>query len=241
MKLANPLYYPIAVLAGGIVLVTGVRLMNLPNVIILPTATAVTIAGSTLLKSREPDTKKLAQQQLQKELQTIQKSAKMLATKAETLRQEANQLVPSDTVNLELLATVQYTCDRAIELPAKIDQLTKRIQNNESLLSVNELEAQLQEIQAKKKSSSGIALQHLTELAKSLKQNIELAKEGQNTSTAQLANLQTLIQNSAGVLQKLQNKLRTADLTNSQEVKELKLLSAELNSFQENVDILIHK
>lgn len=241
MKLANPLYYPVAVLAGGIVLVTGVRLMNLPNVIILPTATAVTIAGSTLLKSREPDTKKLAQQQLQKELQTIQKSAKMLATKAETLRQEANQLVPSDTFNLELLATVQYTCDRAIELPAKIDQLTKRIQNNESLLSVNELEAQLQEIQAKKKSSSGIALQHLTELAKSLKQNIELAKEGQNTSTAQLANLQTLIQNSAGVLQKLQNKLRTADLTNSQEVKELKLLSAELNSFQENVDILIHK
>ncbi|MFB2936114.1 hypothetical protein ACE1B6_12750 [Aerosakkonemataceae cyanobacterium BLCC-F154] len=241
MKLANPLYYPVAVLAGGIVLVTGVRLMHLPNIIILPTATAVTIAGATLLKSREPDNKKIAQQQLQKELQTIQKSAKILATKAETLRQEANQLVPSDTVNLELLATVQYACDRAIELPEKIDQLTKRIQSNDSLLSVNELEAQLQEVQAKKKSSSGIALQHLTQLAKSLKQNIELAKEGQNTATAQLANVQTLIQNSAGVLQKLQNKLRTADLTNSQEVKELKLLSAELNSFQENVDILIHK
>jgi len=241
MKLANPLYYPVAVLAGGIVLVAGVRFMNLPNIIILPTATAVTIGGATLLKSREPDTKKIAQQQLQKELQLIQKSAKMLATKAEILRQEANQLVPSDTVNLELLATVQYACDRAIELPVKIDQLTKRIQSNDSLLSVSELETQFQEVQTKKKSSSGIALQHLNQLAKSLKQNIELAKEGQNTATAQLANLHTLIQNSAGVLQKLQNKLRTADLTNSQEIKELKLLSAELNSFQENVDILIHK
>ncbi|MGA9380815.1 MAG: hypothetical protein WBV73_18780 [Phormidium sp.] len=241
MKLANPLNYPIAVLAGGIVLIVGVRLMNLPNLIILPTATAVTIAGASVLKSREPDNKKIAEQQLKKELQIIEKTAKMLATKAETLRQEANQLLPSDTVNLELLATVQYACDRAIELPAKIDQLTKRIQSNDSLLSVNELEAQFQEVQAKRKTSSGIALEHLTQLAKSLKQNIELAKEGQNTSTAQLANLQTLIQNSAGVLQKLQNKLRTADLTNSQEVKELKLLSAELNSFQENVDILIHK
>ncbi|MFB2836567.1 hypothetical protein [Floridanema evergladense] len=239
MKVANPLYYPVAVLAGGIVLVAGVRLINLPNYIILPTAAAVTIAGATVLKSREPDPKKIAQQQLQQELQIIQNSAKMLASKAETLRQEANQLLTQGSFDLEMLTTVQYACDRAIELPGKIDRLSKRIQTNESLLSINELQAQLQEVQVKKQSSSGVALQHLNQLAKTLQQNIELAKEGQNTATAQLTNLHTLIQNSAGVLQKLQNKLRTGDLTNSQEIQELELLSTELNSFQENVDLLI--
>jgi hypothetical protein len=42
-------------------------------------------------------------------------------------------------------------------------------------------------------------------------------------------------------LQQLQNKLRTSDLTNSEQVNELQSLSAELNSFQENVDILVSK
>jgi hypothetical protein len=48
-----------------------------------------------------------------------------------------------------------------------------------------------------------------------------------------------VIQDSAGVLQQLQNKLRTADLTNSEELIELRNLSEELSGFQENIDFII--
>ena len=89
MKIANPLYYPLAVLAGGIVLVVGVRFLGLSNTVTLPTALAVTVVGATALKAREPDGEKRVKQQLQQELQVIQGSAQSLAGKAESF------LIPS--------------------------------------------------------------------------------------------------------------------------------------------------
>jgi hypothetical protein len=239
IQLANPLYYPMSVLAGGIVLVAGVRLIGLSNVVILPATVVVATAGATVLKSREPDAQKLAKQQLQRELQVMQASGKTLAEKAEVLRQESNQLLTCGSFQLELLIAVQEACDRAIELPKKIDQLASRLQGTDSLLSVSELQQQLLDVQTKQRSSSGVARQHLNVLAGSLKRNIQLAREGQDIRSIQIVSLYTLIQNLAGVLQQLQNKLRTADLTNSEQVDELQCLSAELNSFQENLDILV--
>jgi hypothetical protein len=171
----------------------------------------------------------------------MQSSGKNLAEKAEILRQEANQLLTTDSSQLELLTAVQYACDRAIDLPAKINQFAGQLQSPNSLLSISELQQQLLEVQTKQRSSSGVARQHLDQLAESLKRNIQLAQQGQDTRTAQITSLYTLIQDAAGVLQQLQNKLRTSDLTNSEQVNELQTLSAELNSFQENVDILVSK
>lgn len=239
LKLANPLHYPIAVLAGGVVLVAGVRWMRVPNSVILPTAAIVATAGATVLRLREPDAQKLATQQLQGELQVMQASAKSLAKKAEVLRQEANQFLTRGSSQLELLSTVQYVCDRALELPTKIDQLAVRLQGTDSLLSVSELQQQLLEVQSKQRSSSETVNQHLKQLADSLKRNIQLAQAGQDARNAQVVSLYTLIQDSAGVLQQLQNKLRTSDLTSQEEVNELQHLSDELNSFQENVDLLV--
>ena len=241
MKLANPFYYPITLLASGVVLVVGVRLLGLSNVVIVPTAAAVATAGATALKSREPDAQKLVKQQLQHELQVMQSSGKSLAEKAEALRQEANQLLTRGSFQLELLIAVQEACDRAIELPPKIDQLTTRLKGTDSLLSKSDLQQQLLEVQTKQRSSSGVARQHFDQLADSLRRNIRLAQEGQDTRTAQITSLYTLIQDSAGVLQQLQNKLCTSDLSNLEQVNELRSLSAELNSFQENVDILVSK
>ena len=53
--LTNPLHYPIAILCSGIVLILGVRWLQLPNSIMLPTAAVVAIAGSAVLKSKEKD------------------------------------------------------------------------------------------------------------------------------------------------------------------------------------------
>lgn len=40
LKIANPLYYPLAVLAGGMVLFLRVRVARLPSLLVIPTAIA---------------------------------------------------------------------------------------------------------------------------------------------------------------------------------------------------------
>ncbi len=241
MKLTNPLYYPIAVLAGGVVLVAGVRFVGLPNFVALPASVAVAAGGAAVMKSREPDAQKIAQQQIQRELQLLQNSAKSLAGKAETLRQEGNQLLSRGSFEMDLLVAVQEACQRTIELPIKIDELGRRIHGANSLLSVNDLQQQLQEVETKRSSSSGIARQHLDQLTNSLQRNIQLAKDGQNARTAQITSLYTLIQDSAGVLQQIQNKLRTADLTDARQVSQLQASTDELTSLQDNFAFLVRK
>lgn len=240
MKFVNPLYYPWAVLAGGIALVIGVRVAALPSVVMLPVAAGIATAGASWLKSREPETFNLDNPELERELQAVRASARLLADKANALRLEAAKLL-TDSFQMELLATVQYACDRADELPAKIDHLARRFQGNDSLLSVSDLQQQLVEVENKLRSSSGVSKEQLNQLAQSLQRNIQLARQGQDARQAQVVSLSTLIQDSAGVLQELQNKLRSVDLTDSAQTMELRSLSDALSSFQENVDLLVSK
>ena len=74
-----------------------------------------------------------------------------------------------------------------------------------------------------------------------MQRNIQLAEEGKNARTAQITSLYTLIQDSAGVLQKIQNKLRTADLTDAQQVMQLQASTDELTSLQDNFAFLVRK
>ncbi len=240
MKLVNPLLYPLAVLAGGTTLVIGVRLARLPSVVMLPTSILVATASASWLKSREPETLHLDNSQLAKELQAVYDSAKFLAQQATSLRLEALKLL-TDSSQLELLAIVQYACDRAVELPSKIDQLSRRLGGSDSLLSVSDLQEQLTQVQNKLQSSSGIATEHLNQLATSLQRNIKLAQQGQDARQAQVVSLSTFIQDTAGVLQELQNKLRGANLNDPSVTLELRSLSEQFNSFQENVDLLVSK
>ena len=101
------------------------------------------------------------------------------------------------------------------------------------------LEKQREEVQAKLKTSSGAASAQWQTLAQQLDRNIALVKQGEDTREAQLAQLSTLIAESGGVLQQLQNKLRTADLSSNVEAEELKSMSDELKGFQENVTLLL--
>jgi hypothetical protein len=240
VKIANPLYYPMAILAGAIVLVVGVRVARLPSPLMLPTAAAIAAIGAMVLKSREPERLDLGNLALERELLAVRQQAQELATKADSLYQEANRIL-TGSAQMELLGTVQYACDRARELPTQLDELTRRLQGSDSLLSVSDLQQQQATVQAKVRASSGIAREHLQELATQLARNIELARQGQDTRQAQIVNLSTLIQEAGGTLQALQNKLRTADLSDANQALELRSLSDELTVFQENVDLLVSK
>ncbi len=237
IKIANPLLYPIAVLAGGITLVVGVRFARLPSVVMLPVAAAIITSGASWLKSREPEPFNLDSPELATQLQAVRTRARFLAEQASTLRLEATKLL-TDSCGLELLATVEYACDHAVELPAKIEQLAKRLEGRDALLSVSGLQQQLVEVQTKLQSSSGIAREHLTQLAQSLHRNIKLTQQGQDARQAQVVSLATVIEDAAGALQELQNKLRTADLTDSTQTTQLRSLSEQLGSFQESFDLL---
>lgn len=239
LKLVNPFDYPTAILIGGLSLIVGVRFLGIPNSIILPTAAIVATGSAVFLKSKEPDVEKIAKQQLEQELQPIKILAQGLVSKSEILLKEANQSLTLGDFQLNLLVAVQTACDRISELPEKIDQLSRKISHSDSLFSAEELEKQLQEIQKKIPLASGVAKQELEQLAISLERNIQLAKTGKETRQAQILNLHTLVQNSAGILQELQNKLRTSNLNNSEDIRELQDLSQELKQIQENVNILI--
>lgn len=240
IKLANPFYYPVAVLAGGVVLVLGVRFIQLPSIVMLPVAASITIGSASLLKSREPEYLELDNPELEREITAVKNSALALVNRSNDLRIEAKKLL-TDSFQVELLAAVEISCDRAVELPAKIDNLARRLQGSNSLLSVSELQQQLTEVQQKLQSSSGVAKQHLSQLADSLQRNIKLAQEGEDTRLAQVVSLSTQIQDFAGVLQQLQTKLHSSDLTDSQQINELQELSDELISLQENVYLLVRK
>ncbi|MCL2935250.1 MAG: hypothetical protein MGU50_00980 [Trichodesmium sp. MAG_R02] len=239
MKLVNPFDYPISILISGVILVAGIRFIGLPNLVVLPTTAIISVASATVLKSREPDAENLANRELKHELEVISELAKSLAKKANILRQEANQLLGGEGFQMDLLVTVQSVCNSAIELPQKIAEVSRKLPNNEVLLSVEDLQKQLLEVRNKQKSSSGVSKQYLQQLATSLQRNIELAKAGKDTRQAKIFSLHQMVQDSAGLLQQLENKLRTVNLNNSEEIQELRNLSDELNSYQDNIKMFL--
>ncbi len=238
MKLVNPLYYPLAVLAGGITLIIGVRFIQVPSIIAIPTAVAIATGIAIPLSQKEASTININNPALAREIQSVEEQAKLLLNKAEDLRNEAKQMLTT-TTQLELLTAVEYACDRTQELPDKISNLAQKLQGSDSLLSPIKLERQLAEVKARQRNSYGLAQEKLQQLATSLENNLRLAQQGQDARQAQVVSLTTLVIESAGVLQQLQNRLRTSNLNNSAEINELKELSEELKSMQESVDLLI--
>jgi hypothetical protein len=240
VKLVNPLYYPAAVLAGVILLVVGVRWVRLPNVVILPMAIAATTLSAIALKSREPEELNLDNPALEHELLTLRQQANDLALNADTLQQEATRLL-TNPLQMDLLGTVQYACDRAKELPQNLDGLMQRLQGKDALLSLADLQSQLADAQQRLSTSRGATSEHLNRLVSSLQRNIELTQQGTDARQAQVLSLSTLIQDAAGSLQALQNKLRTVDLSDTQQTLELKALSDTFQSVQEDMNLLVSR
>ena len=236
MKLVNTLHYPLAVLVGGISLIVGVRLIQLPSLVMLPAAAAIAGGISIPLSQKEANKININNPALAREIQLVQQQAESLIIKAQDLRNEAKQILTSST-QVELLSTVEYACDRTQELPGKINRLAQRLQGSDSLLSPIELAQQLAEVKAKQKNSSGVAKKQLQQLATSLENNLILAQQGQDARQAQVVSLNTLVIESAGILQQLQNRLRTSNLNDSEEIRELQNLSEELKNMQENADL----
>ncbi len=238
MKLANPLFYPLAILASMITLFVGVRLLKASEVIVIPMAGAVALAGASVQRSRQPVTWNLKDPKLEQELREAREQAQQLAQKAEDLKTEANSIL-TEVSQIDLLVAVQRVCDRIQQLPEQVDRMAQSLQGVDSLLSVADLQAQLSQSRARLRESSGVTQQQLIRMTESLERNIQLAQQGEDARRAQVASLSTQILDAAGLLQELQNKLRTSQLTEVNDLQEMQKLSEELQAFQANVDLLV--
>jgi hypothetical protein len=238
LKVANPLHYPLAVLAGGVMLFLGVRVARLPSLLVVPTAMALAGVGAVIRHHQEPALPLGVSPHWEQVLRHTRQQTLDLTRQAAELHKEAQQVL-LETDQIELLGLVGYTCDRTQELPNKIEQLTHRLQGRDSLLSVADLERQLVDVQEKQRHSSGIAQEQWNKLADSLERNIQLAKQGSDTRAAQVASLSTLILDAAGLLQQLQIKLRTNDIKNSAVAAEIRTLSDEFSQVQDNISVFI--
>ncbi|WP_231866915.1 hypothetical protein [Anabaena sp. 4-3] len=240
MRLVNPLYYPLAVLGGGVTLFVGVRLVSLPSPVMLPLAIGVAMTGASFLQSRQSRCLELDNPELEREILGVKKSALVLVNQAKSLRLEAQRLL-TDTFQVELLTTVSMSCDRVADFPGKFDLLVQHLQGSNSLLSVDELKGQLKEVKQKLSSSSGIAKTHLNQLADSLKRNIKLAQAGEDGRLVRIINISILMQDFAGVSQKLQTGLRTSDLSDGEQIHQLQLVADELYSLSESLDLVVRQ
>ena len=238
LKLVNPLYSPLAVLVGGVVLVVGVRFAQISSWVMVPLSGAIATVGASVLTAKQSSQPQPLNSALTQELTGLIQQAQSLARKAQNLKAEATQRL-GDSAFVELLGTVQYACDRTAELPAKIERMAQRLTGDDSILAMGDLHQQRQEVLQKLEQSSGVARQQLARLNESLQRNIELARQGQDARQAQVANLSTLVLDSAGVLQSMQNQLRKLDLADTQQTAELQTLSDELREFQDNLDLLV--
>ncbi len=240
MKLANPLYYPLAVAAGGVVLVLTVRFANLPIALGLPISAAIATGGAVFLKRNEPESLGIGDPELELEIIAVKQQAIALTQQAQILRAESGKLL-AEADQMDLLVAVQYACDRASEFPSKIDLLVRKLKGGNALLSIQDLEQQLIQVKQKLRNSTGIASAQLQALAAGLQRNIDLVRGGESARQAQVASLATLIVDASGVLQALQNKLRVVNLMDLQQTAELRSLTDELSCFQENAELLLAK
>ncbi|MEO0852095.1 MAG: hypothetical protein AAFY15_01140, partial [Cyanobacteria bacterium J06648_11] len=194
-------------------------------------------AGATYRRQQLPQPLDIDNPALARDIQAARQQALELAEKAQALRAEASRLL-TEAEQMELLVAVQYACDRAEELPAQIDHLSRRSEGKDSLLSGDDIQRQLVEVRSKLKSSSGIARDQLAQLEDSLDRNLKLARQGRDARQAQVVSLSKLLADAAGVLQQLQNELRTADLTDAARVTEMRSLSEEVGQIRDNVELL---
>jgi len=240
VPLVNPLHYPTAIFSAALVLVLGVRVWGLPRWLMVPVAVVMALGGSWLLHWREAQQPLFADPALTREIQQLRQQVNSLVQAAQKVQAEAARLLVDDP-DLDLLVAVQEVCQQVQSLPQAVDQRVQRLYQTDydAVLSVADLEKQLAQVRRQKRRVGSLAGAQLDRLEATLVRNIELAQRGQDTRLAQIAALVTLVQGTAGVLQQLQNQLRTFDIRNQQQLQQVRSLSETLQDCERQMTILV--
>jgi hypothetical protein len=230
MKFVNPLYYPLAVLAGGITLFLGVRLAKVSSAIMLPVAILVTTGAAVVRATTKSPTFHLDNPQVERELQLVEQQAQSLAKKAEKLSEEATGLLEGNGLGM-----MEAVRDRATKFPELVEQFSLKIASSDLILATRELEKQIARVKAKQKISTGIAKEQLEELGANLDHHLGLVSQGQDPRLGQVVTLSRLIHDAAEALEALQEKLQTPDLEHETIIQEVQALSNQIKRLHEQI------
>ncbi|MEG3439194.1 hypothetical protein V0288_18860 [Pannus brasiliensis CCIBt3594] len=239
VKLTAPLQYSIAILAGGIVLVAGVRAWKIPNVVIFPAAALVTVVTAIGFKAIEPDPEKLAREEIDRELRNLKVSGQELALRAGFVRQEARQILSREVEYQKLFARIEKTCEPFAEIVPKIEEFGRQIPRKNARVCLAELKKELDSARDLVSSSRGSARQQAEEFVTALEKNLELAKTGNSVTLAKLLQLQAIVQDATELLQDVQNKVRTIRRRGVDRVAEIGELRERLQGISRILEILI--
>lgn len=230
MKLVNPLYYPLSVLAGVVVMVVGTRVLSGSKLVVIPVALGVMGLGATVQKSQE-----WANPALVKPLQVAKQHALFVAEKAALIRQEAATRL-SGLDQIDVLAGIQASCERFKELPQRVDQFSRHLRETTALLPLEHLQEQLQEVKERQRHALGSTQEHLGRMAESLERAVAQVQQGEDSGQAQVANLTVALLDATAILQTLQNALR---VNTPEALETLGSVQQEMLALQETIDLVL--
>ncbi len=206
----RPLDDPLAVAAGGVLLVLLVRLVRLPLPLAI-TAGVITAIGLAALRHRHRHRgrrRRLHDQRLDAGMEAALIRASQLAQQAEGLRQEA--LVRfTDADHLDALGAVQLCCDRLAALPESLNQRRTLLDSGGGVpLPEENLARRLKrEQQALRGEAEGPLRRERSRLVEQLRRNLEAARLGMDEREARLLALATRLEVIDGALHHLRRQV----------------------------------
>jgi hypothetical protein len=207
LNLPNPLHFPLAVLAGGVVLVVGVRATGLGVPISASAAVACSVAVGSLRRRSELEPQIKPGPDAEAALEQAQASALDLGRRSQQLGQDASARLHGPD-EMETLAELQILCQRIQELPGRITTFARQLDSTgASLVPVNRLRQRLAEEERRAKGASGVIQEQRRRLVSQLKANLDLARQGHDGREVRLLNLNLLLESASGELLALQGLL----------------------------------
>lgn len=242
MKWVNPLSQPLAVAGGALVLLGGVLVLAQPLWVMALASMLVAFGISNLMVEfkKPPPALPPTPINFTPEQQALLEHARDLARRSSRLEKEAEVLL-ANTEQLELFGAIRVACALAQELPTHIETALLQMGDGTSLLAEEPLLAKLREVDGRIVNSSGVAREQWLRLQTRLRENLELAREGKSAQEAQTAQLTGMIVEAEGVLQSLQNRIRSANLADANESLELRNLCDELSGVQETLSAMVSR
>lgn len=208
LPLPDPLLYPLAVLAGGLVLVAGVRVaaLGVPVSASAAVLTALLVGEQRRRSERLPGRKPspAAEAALEQALAT----ALDLAQRSRQLNREASARL-GGIEGMEDLAELQLSDQRLQELPDRLRSFGDRLESSGgSQVPVQRLRQRLAEEERRARSASGALQQQRLQLVQQLQANLELARRGHDEREVRALSLTILLESASGELLALQERLR---------------------------------
>lgn len=204
----NPLDHPLAVAAGGLLLVLLARFTPLGLPLALPLAALVAVGLAALRIRQNRRAERLRERRVGESIDGALQRAAQLAVQAELVSRETMARF-QDPGHLESLGMVQLCCERLRGIPERIVERRPLLESGGGiLLSVDDLQVRLECARDElRRESSATLKRERQRLVDQLQRNLDAASSGMDAREARLLALWTRLEQIDGGLRHLQQQV----------------------------------